>query len=319
MIVGYGILDLSIQIGDFKLKNPISLASGTAGYGEELAVFMDISRIGAIFTKGISLEPRRGNRGPRIVETPSGVLNSIGLENIGLNRFLKEKLPFLLERGATVIPNIAGYSIDENVELCRILSNTNGIPAVELNVSCPNVSKGGMAFGREMNIFSKLIKRVRRTTDKVLIVKLSPNVADVVEFASAAKDLGADAVSAVNTYLGMKIDIERRKPLFFNKVAGLSGPAIRPLAVRTVYEIFDRVDIPIIGIGGITDIDDVIEFIMAGASVISIGTMNMINPRAGIECLENLEEYMEIRGINSMHELIGSAHKGFNKKQWSEI
>ena len=302
-------MDLSIQIGSLELKNPITIASGTAAYGEELSMFIDISRPGAIFTKGISLEPRRGNSGPRIIETPSGVLNSIGLENVGLNKFLNEKLPYLIEKGATVIPNIAGYTIDENVELCRILSNTPGISAVELNVSCPNVKKGGIAFGRDIKIFSELIGRARKAAGTALIVKLSPNVTDIAEFARAAKDSGADAVSAINTFLGMKIDIEKKSPYFVNRVAGLSGPAIRPLAVRIVYEIFEKVDIPIIGIGGIASIDDILEFLMAGAMAISIGTMNMVNPCAAIDCLEKLEEYMASNNIKSIIDLVGIAHR----------
>ncbi len=302
-------MDTSVKIGVLKLKNPITVASGTAGYGEELSEFMDISRLGAIFTKGISLKPREGNKGPRIIETPSGVLNSIGLQNVGLEKFLKEKLPFLAQKGADVIPNVAGSSIEENIELCEVLSNTDGIDAVELNVSCPNVKEGGIAFGKDLAIFSNLIQKARDVTKAALIVKLSPNVTDVAEFAHVAEDSGADAISAVNTFLGMKIDIDKRKPYFKANVAGLSGPAIRPIAVRIVYEIYNRVKIPIIGLGGITGINDVIEFMMAGATAISIGTMNMVNPGIAIECIEKLEEYFKKENLKNANELIGAAIK----------
>lgn len=301
-------MDLSVDIGNMRLQNPVTLASGTAGYGEELTEFIDISRLGALFTKGLSLEPRLGNRGNRIIETPSGMLNSIGLENVGIERFLNEKLPFLLEKKARVIPNVAGHTIDENVELCRMLSDASGIEAIELNVSCPNVREGGIAFGADIRIFTRLLEKVRKATEAILIVKLSPNVTDVAEFAHMAEASGADAVSAVNTFLGMKIDLKTRRPYFDNRVAGLSGPAIRPLAVRAVYEVFERVTIPIIGIGGISGVEDILEFIMAGASVISIGTMSMVDPLLSIECIEGLGDYLVRENIDSMRELIGIAH-----------
>lgn len=301
-------IDTSVQIGPLRLKNPITVASGTAGYGEELSRFYDIGALGAVFTKGLSLKPRPGNRGPRIMETPSGMLNSIGLENVGLERFLGEKLPFLLEHGATVIPNVAGLSIDENVELCAVLSHTPGIVAVELNVSCPNVKEGGMAFGTSMPVFTRLVEAVRKVTAVPLIVKLSPNVADIAEFARGARESGADAVSAINTLLGMKIDIKKKKPHFYNRVAGLSGPAIKPVAVRMVYEIFAKVDIPIIGIGGIADTGDVLEFLMAGASAVSVGTMNLVNPDAAMACVDGIAAYMRSEKIHSLREIIGVAH-----------
>jgi dihydroorotate dehydrogenase (NAD+) catalytic subunit len=301
-------LDLSVDIGNMRLQNPVTLASGTAGYGEELAEFIDISRLGALFTKGLSLEPRLGNRGNRIIETPSGMLNSIGLENVGIERFLNEKLPFLMAKKARVIPNVAGHTIDENAELCRLLSNAMGIEAIELNVSCPNVKEGGIAFGADIRIFTRLLEKVRKVTTVILIVKLSPNVTDIAEFAHIAEASGADAVSAVNTFIGMKIDVKSRRPYFNNRVAGLSGPAIRPLAVRAVYEVFERVTIPIIGIGGISGVEDILEFIMAGASVVSIGTMNMVDPLLSIECIEGLRDYLVRENIDSMRELIGIAH-----------
>ncbi len=302
-------MNLAVDINGLVLKNPVTVASGTSGYGEELSRFYDIARLGAIFTKGLSLKPRAGNRGNRIIETPAGMLNSIGLENVGLEVFLREKLPFLLSKGAAVIPNIAGHSEEENCALCEALSHTEGIAAVELNVSCPNVKEGGMAFGRNLPVFARLVENVRRVTRGILIVKLSPNVTDIAEFARAAEDLGANAVSAVNTFLGMKIDIKKRRPYFTNRVAGLSGPAIRPMAIRAVYEIYCKVKIPIIGIGGIAGAEDALEFIMAGASAISIGTMNLINPAIAIKIIEEIEAYMHEENIHDVRELIGAAHR----------
>lgn len=302
-------MDLSINIGTLKLKNPITLASGTAGYGEELSKFIDISKLGALFTKGLSLKPRPGNKGNRILETPSGMLNSIGLENVGLQTFLDEKLPFLVKQNATIIPNVAGHSIEENVELCKVLSEQKSIDAIELNVSCPNVKEGGLAFSNDEKIFKKLIEKVRKVTKCNLIVKLSPNVTDISSHAIISEKMGADAVSAVNTFLGMKININTGKPHFKNKVAGLSGPAIKPMALRAVYQVYEKVKIPIIGMGGIATSEDIIEFMMAGASAISIGTMNLIEPSISESILKALEKYMEIKKINSLKELIGYAQR----------
>lgn len=302
-------MDTSVKIGSLTLKNPITVASGTAGYGEELSRFTDVSKLGAVFTKGLSMNPRRGNPGNRVLETPSGVLNSIGLENVGLREFIDKKLPWLIKSGVTTIPNVAAHSIEENIELCGILSRTPGIAALELNVSCPNVKQGGMAFGTDMAVFTELTEKVRRVTACPLIVKLSPNVTDAASFAVRAEEIGADAVSAVNTLLGMKIDIKKRKPHFTNKVAGLSGPAIRPVAVRIVYQIFQKVKIPVIGMGGISNIEDVIEFIMAGASAVSIGTASMVEPSVAGRLAAQIEEYMKSEGINSLDEIKGAAHR----------
>ncbi len=301
-------MNTGIKIGNLTLKNPVTVASGTAGYGEELSEYMDISKIGAIFTKGLSLEPRRGNPGNRIIETPSGVLNSIGLENVGLKEFIDEKLPYLVKNRITAIPNIAGHSVEENIELCRVLSETEGIGAVELNVSCPNVKQGGMAFGTNLEVFTDLVEKARAVTKCALIVKLSPNVTDITQFAVRAEDIGADAVSAVNTLLGMKIDIKKRKPHFHNKVAGLSGPAIRPVAVRIIYQIYSKVNIPIIGMGGISNIEDVIEFMMAGATAVSIGTANMVEPSISEKLVSDLEKYLAEESFSSIYDLIGAAH-----------
>lgn len=306
-------MNISIRIKDLTLKNPVTVASGTAGYGEELSKFIDIAKLGAIFTKGLSLKPRPGNRGNRVIETPSGVLNSIGLENVGLERFLSEKLPFLAAMGATVIPNVAGHSVEENVELCAALSAADPIRALELNVSCPNVKEGGMAFGTDMKRFTDLVEKARKATRCALIVKLSPNVTDVTEFAVRAQEIGADAISAVNTFLGMKIDTKRRKPHFQNRVAGLSGPAIRPLAVRVVYQICEKVSIPVIGLGGIACLDDMLEFMMAGASAIAVGTMNMVDPALSLSLVGALEGYMEREKIKDLREIIGCARHSTEK------
>lgn len=298
-----------VKIGNLILKNPVTVASGTAGYGEELSQYMDISQIGAIFTKGLSIQPRKGNPGNRIHETASGVLNSIGLENVGLEVFLDKKLPFLLKSGATAIPNVAGHSIEENIELCKVLSQTDGINAIELNVSCPNVKHGGIAFGTDIDVFTDLLEKARKVTQCALIVKLSPNVTDVTQFAVRAEQIGADAVSAINTFLGMKIDINRKKPYFNNKVAGLSGPAIKPLAIRIVYQIFSKVKIPIIGLGGIASTEDMLEFMMAGASAVSVGTMNMVEPGISARIASDFENYMTKNKIDSIKEIIGAAHQ----------
>jgi len=299
----------AVTIGNLTLKNPITVASGTAGYGEEFSRFFDISRLGAIFTKGLSIEPRPGNKGNRICETTAGVLNSIGLENVGLEAFLRDKMPFLLSKGATVIPNVAGHSIEENVELCRVLSETPGVSAVELNVSCPNVKEGGMAFGRDIRVFTELVEKARKVTKGPLIVKLSPNNTDPGEFAVRAEELGADAVSAVNTFLGMKIDLATKKPHFRNRFAGYSGPAIKPMALRIVFDIFSRVNIPVIGLGGISSVEDVIEFMLAGASAVSIGTMSLVDPMASVDFAGALEQYLDNEGFKDVKDITGLAHR----------
>jgi dihydroorotate dehydrogenase (NAD+) catalytic subunit len=302
-------METSIQIGSLTLKNPVTVASGTAGYGEELAQSIDIARLGAIFTKGLSIEPRAGNKGNRIIETPSGVMNSIGLENVGIEKFLSEKLPFLVKSKATVIANVAGHSVDENVELCRIFDGADGVAAIELNVSCPNVKEGGIAFGKDPVMLGSLTEKARKVTSKPLIVKLSPNAPDIVACAIAAKNAGADAIAAMNTFLALKIDIEKRSPHFSNIFAGLSGPAIRPLALRMVWEIRQKTDIPIIGVGGIISAEDALEFMMAGASAISIGAGNMIDPCISIRILEEMTDWCSSHGVHQLKDIIGSAHK----------
>lgn len=303
-------MNTSVKIGKRTiLKNPVTLASGTAGYGEELQQFIDLSEIGAIFTKGLSIEPRLGNDGNRILETDSGVLNSIGLENVGLQKFIQEKMNFLEINNINYIPNVAGHSIEENTELCRSLSEKTNISAIELNVSCPNVKEGGMAFGQNTASLEKLLKKVRPATNCDLIVKLSPNVTDISELALCAEACGADAVSAVNTFLGMKINTKTGKPHFNNTFAGLSGPAIKPIALRCVYQTASKVKIPVIGLGGIKSAEDAIEFLMAGASAISIGTMNLVYPDISITIKNGIEKYLSENNYNDVNDIIGLALK----------
>lgn len=302
-------MNTAVKIGSQTvLKNPVTLASGTAGYGEELSKFYDLSKIGAIFTKGLSLNPRPGNEGNRILETNSGILNSIGLENVGLDKFLEEKLAFLLEKNIKFIPNVAGHSEDENIELCEKLSQIDNITAIELNVSCPNVKEGGLAFGQNIKSLEKLLLKVRPVTKCDLIVKLSPNVTDIAEFAICAENCGADAVSAVNTFLGMKIDIKNKKPHFDNTFAGLSGPAIKPAALRCVYQIASSVKIPVIGLGGIKSAEDAIEFLMAGATAVSIGTMNLVYPDIGETISIGISEFLSKNNYTDVNEIIGIAN-----------
>lgn len=296
-------MNLKINIGDLTLKNPVLTASGTFGYGEEFSEFYDLSSLGGIVAKGISLKPKEGNPPPRIAETPCGMLNSIGLQNVGLKRFIKEKLPILRGFNTAVIANILGNSVSEYVRLASSLQEA-GVDAIELNVSCPNVKKGGIEFGTEPKTLRRLLNKIRRAVTKPLIVKLSPRVQDIAEFAKIAEGEGMDAISAINTIPAMAVDIRTKRPVLANKIGGLSGPAIKPIALRMVYEVSRVVEIPIIGIGGIMNSDDAIEFLLAGASAVAIGTANFINPRAGIDVLEGLERYMSENNISDIRELI---------------
>lgn len=298
--------DLSIQIGSLHLKNPVLLASGTVGYGNEISKFTDISKLGGIVTKSLSLKPRKGNPPQRIVETPSGMLNAIGLANVGVEVFIKEKIPFLKELNTTIICNIAASSIEEYVECTKILDPIDTINAFEINVSCPNVKEGGLIFGNDLNSVGRITEKVRAVTKKTLIIKLSPNVSRIADFAKVVKDEGGDAVSAINTLVGTAFDIWTRKPKIKNITGGLSGPAIKPVALAKVLEIKRNVDIPIIGIGGIMNWQDTVEFMIAGASAIQIGTVNFINPNAGVEIVEGLKSYCEKVSIGKLSEVIGS-------------
>jgi len=301
-------MNLEVSIGKLKLKNPVMTASGTFGYGEEYAEFVDLNRLGAVVVKGLSLMPKEGNPTPRIVETPSGMLNSIGLQNIGIERFIKEKVPFLKQFNTSVIVNFFGDSIEEYVAAAEKLSCVDGIHGLEMNISCPNKQAGWSIFGTDPLVTHKVVSAVRKETDLTLIVKLSPNVTDIALMAKVAEDAGADAVSVINTITGMAIDIQTRKPMLANIRGGLSGPAIKPIAVRMVYEVKQAVKIPIIGLGGIMNSDDAIEFIIAGATAVAVGTANFVNPKATMEILDGMTEYMEIHGIEDIGSLTGTVN-----------
>lgn len=298
-------MDLTVQIGHLKLKNPVMTASGTFGYGEEYAEFVDLNMLGAVVAKGISLKPMEGNPSPRICETPCGMLNAIGLQNVGLKKFLKEKLPYLRKFDTRVIVNVFGNTINEYVKLSKALDNA-GVDAIELNVSCPNVKKGGMIFGTDKKALAGLIAKVRQSVNKaILITKLSPNVSNIQEFSRIAEDAGSDALSLINTIPAIAIDIETRKPKLANITGGLSGPAIKPIAVRMVWEASKSVKIPVIGIGGIINAEDAIEFILAGATAIEVGTANFVNPKATTEIIEGIEAYLQRKGILDVKDIIG--------------
>jgi len=301
-------MGLAVEIGSLKLKNPVMTASGTFGYGEEYSEFLDINMLGAVVVKGISLKPMEGNPPPRICETPCGMLNAIGLQNIGLKRFLKEKLPYLRQFDTKIIVNILGNTIQEYVRLTKELDDA-GIDAIELNVSCPNVKKGGIIFGTDKKALSRLVSKVKQVAGKsVLITKLSPNVSDITEFAIAAEESGSDALSLINTLRGMAIDIETRRPKLANITGGLSGPAIKPIALRMVWEASQSVSIPVIGIGGIINAQDAIEFMLAGATAIQVGTANFINPMATTEIIHGIRSYSEGKNIDNIRDIIGSIH-----------
>lgn len=302
-------INLQVSLAGIEMKNPVMVASGTFGYGEEYSQFMDLKQLGAIVTKSITLLPRAGNRPPRIIETPAGMLNAIGLQNVGIERFISEKMPFLREAGVPVIASISGEEIGEYVELAAGLNDVGGIAGLELNISCPNVAKGGMMFGADPRVTNDLVSAVRRATGLPLIAKLSPNVTSIVEIAAAAEEAGADAISLINTLLGMTIDIHTRKPKLANITGGLSGPAIRPVAVRMVWQVAGAVDIPVIGMGGIMTVEDALEFIIAGAKAVALGTANFINPLAALEIISGIEDFMIRNDIRNVSDLVGSFQK----------
>jgi len=298
--------DLSVQVGPLKFRNPVLLASGTVGYGNEMSEFIDLNKIGGIVTKSLSLKPRKGNPPQRIVETPAGMLNAIGLQNVGVEVFLKEKIPFLKQFDVPLICNIAASSVEEYVECTKILTEENAITAFEINVSCPNVKEGGLQFGNNVKMVGKITGSVKAVTQKPVIIKLSPNVSYISEFAKAVKEEGGDGVSAINTLVGTAFNIQTKKPKIFNVYGGLSGPAIKPIAIAKVLEIKQNVDIPIIGIGGIICWQDVIEFMIAGASAIQLGTINFIDPTAAETIIKGLEDYCITNGIEKLTDLTGS-------------
>jgi len=302
-------INLQVDLAGIEMENPVMVASGTFGYGEEYSQFMDLKQLGAIVTKSITLLPRVGNSPPRIIETPAGMLNAIGLQNVGIERFISEKMPFLREAGVPVIASISGDEVSEYVELAASLSDVGGIAGLELNISCPNVAKGGMMFGADPRVTNDLVNAVRGSTGLPLIAKLSPNVTSIVEIAAAAEEAGADAISLINTLLGMTIDIHTRKPKLANITGGLSGPAIRPVAVRMVWQVAEAVDIPVIGMGGIMTVEDALEFIIAGAKAIALGTANFINPLAAVEIISGIKDFMIRNDIWKVSDLVGSLQR----------
>lgn len=297
-------MNTKINFAGIEMKNPVTVASGTFGYGREFDGFFDLSKLGGIITKGTSLKPRSGNKPPRVCETASGMLNSIGLQNPGVEYFAQNDLPFLRKFDTAIIVNACGSSIDEYVELCKIL-NILDIDGVELNLSCPNVKAGCMAFGNTYEGVKEVTSQVRKVLDKPLIVKLTPNVTNIAEIAKAVEDAGADGVSLINTLLGMKIDIDKRRPVLANNTGGLSGPAIKPVAVRMVYQVAQAVKIPILGMGGIVNGEDAIEFMLAGAQAVSIGAGNFISPITSVDTIAGIEEYMKKHNIQDVNEIVG--------------
>lgn len=303
--------NLSVQIGSLTLKNPVMVASGTFGYGEEFhGTFYDLSRLGAVVAKGISLEVRVGNPMPRIVETASGMLNAIGLANVGLDVFIAEKVPFLQQAGATVIANILGRSVEEYAEVARRLDAVPGVSAIEANISCPNVKAGGVQFGTDPRRAADVTRAVRQAFSRTLIVKLSPQCQDIPAMARVLADAGADALSLINSIPAMAIDVASRRPVLGNVIGGLSGPAIKPIALRMVFEAARAVSLPVIGIGGIIDTTDALEFLLAGASAIQVGTGNFVHPMAAIDIIDGLERRCEREGIASIQEMVGALKGG---------
>ena len=309
-------MDLSVRIGSLTLKNPLIAASGCFGYGVEYADVVELSSLGAIVSKGLFLKAREGHPAPRIVETPAGMLNAIGLQGIGVHRFIDEKLPELRARGATVIVNVCGTTLDEYVEVSRILAEAEGVAGIELNISCPNIKEGGIQFGCSLQSTFDVVSAVRKVTTLPVIPKLTPNVTDVASFARAAEEAGADAVSLVNTFLAMVLDVETRRPKISNVVGGLSGPAIRPIAVRMVYECRQTVKIPILGMGGIADARDALEFIIAGANAVQVGTANFVDPFIWTKLIDGIGDYLTRHDVPRVADLVGTVDTRAKDKEW---
>lgn len=297
--------DMRVNIGGMSMRNPVMTASGTFGYGQEYRDFVDLNRLGAVGVKSVTLEPRAGNATPRIAETPSGMLNTIGLQNVGVDAFIAEKLPYLRRFDTSVLVNLSGRTVGDYVELCQRLNDVPGVHGLELNVSCPNVEHGGMEFGVDAAVLGGLVEACRRVTVLPLIVKLSPNVTSIVEMALAAERAGADALALINTLLGMAIDVETRRPKLSRTMGGLSGPAIKPIAVRMVWQTYQAVRVPIIGMGGIANAEDAVEFMLAGATAVAVGTASFVNPRASIDVIDGLETYFLDHGIAKVSDLVG--------------
>lgn len=297
-------IDLKVNLGGLQLKNPVIAASGTFGFGREHAGYIDLNSVGGISVKGLTLKPRQGNKPPRVAETPAGMLNSVGLQNPGVEAFVEKELQFLKRYSTAIIVNIAGNTIEEYCEMVRLLSDAD-IDAIELNVSCPNVKAGCVAFGNTASGISEITSQVKKYCRKPLIVKLTPNVSSIAEIAAAAEEAGADALSLINTLLGMVIDIETRRPVLANNTGGLSGPAVKPVAVRMVYEVSQAVKVPVIGMGGISNGNDAVEFLLAGATAVMVGTAGLIYPDACIKVCEGIKQYMKKNNLKSMSEITG--------------
>jgi len=298
--------NMSVEIAGIKMRNPVMTASGTFGYGREFADYMDLESIGAMITKGLSLRPKAGNNTPRIVETPGGMLNAIGLQNVGIDAFITTKLPFLRTVNTPVIVNLYGNSLEEYGELAARIDDIEEVAGVEVNISCPNVKQGGIVFGTDPSAAAQVVELVRNSTSKPLIVKLSPNVTDVVSMARACVDAGAEALSLINTLTGMAIDITSRRPILANITGGLSGPAIKPVALRMVWQVSRAVKVPLIGIGGIMNATDALEFILAGATAIQVGTANFLNPAAAEEIAAGMESWLVENRVSDIRELVGA-------------
>ena len=296
--------------GGLTIKNPVMAASGTFGYGEEYAPYYDINRVGAVIVKGVSLEPRAGNPPPRIMETPCGMLNAIGLENPGVKIFIKEKLPFLRQYNVAVIVNVFGETLDEYKQVVEIVSETEGVHGLEINISCPNVKKGGIVFGADPDMAYEITKEVKSATNLPVIVKLTPNVTDICVIAESVQAAGADAISLINTLTGMSVDIEQRISHLANITGGLSGPAIKPIALRMVWQVAKKVTVPVIGVGGITNARDAMEFLVVGARAVQIGTAHFINPHAAVDIVEGMADYFSEHDIRDVNEFIGTLHEG---------
>ncbi|MCG0278560.1 MAG: dihydroorotate dehydrogenase [Thermanaeromonas sp.] len=303
--------NLTVELAGLKLQNPVMPASGTFGFGEEYSRYVDLNALGALVTKSITLEPRLGNLPPRVVETPAGLLNSIGLQNPGLEVFIREKMPFLRRFKPPVIVNIAGSTVEEYAELARRLEKVPGVAALEVNISCPNVKEGGMAFGSDPQQAARVIKAVRQATSLPVIAKLTPNVTDIVAVAQAVEEAGADAVSLINTLTGMAVDWEKRRPVLGNIVGGLSGPAIKPVALYAVWRVARAVRVPVIGMGGIMSARDALEFLLVGARAVAVGTANLVSPRSMLEIIHGLKEYLREHNIDDINEIIGGLEVPF--------
>ena len=297
---------MRVDIGGIEIKNPVMTASGTFGYANEFEELIDLNRLGAIVVKGLSLEPSRGNPPPRIVETPCGMLNAIGLENVGLAAFVKEKLPFLRRLHTPIFVNVYGKSIEEYAELAVRLEDIDGVSGIEVNISCPNVKSGGMAFGAYPESAAEVVRAIRKQTTKPLMVKLSPNVTDITEIAKSVEGEGADSISLINTITGMAIDIETRRPKIANITGGLSGPAIKPVALRMVWQVAQTVNVPVVGIGGIMTAKDALEFLIAGAVAVQIGTANFINPHTTTDVIDGIETFLMERNISDISDIIAT-------------